>query len=115
MTCPRCQGLIVNEYDEERCVNCGYRTAFVPPPSAIYRALPVIGPEVTEPRTAALREEASEWMRAYWRKRKRVQKALRPDAQEEAKREKTRTYMRAYMRDYKRGIRRRERAGEVTC
>ena len=30
MRCPRCQGLIVNEYEEERCLNCGYRTDFVP-------------------------------------------------------------------------------------
>jgi len=115
MTCPRCQGLIVNEYDEERCLNCGYRTSYVPPPSAIYRPLPVIALSVTAPRTAALREEAREWMRAYWRKRKRMGKALRTDAQEEARLEKQRIYMRAYMRDYKRGIRRRHSAVEVTC
>lgn len=112
MACPRCQGLIVNEYDEERCLNCGYRTSFVPPPSATYRPLPVVA---FPPRTAALREEAREWMRAYWRKRTRMQKALRTDPQEEARREKKRVYMRAYMRDYKRGIRRRQSAVEAPC
>lgn len=97
----------MNEYDEERCLNCGYRTAFVPPPSAMYRALPVIGPSCTP----EAQHQSGEKMRAYWRKRKRLQKALNTDAQEDARLERQRIYMRAY----RRGIRRRERASEVTC
>ncbi len=34
MTCPRCQGLVVEEPTVIRCLNCGYRpiVAYVPPP-----------------------------------------------------------------------------------
>lgn len=33
MTCPRCQGLVIEEPTVTRCLNCGYRpvVAYVPP------------------------------------------------------------------------------------
>lgn len=45
MTCPRCHGLIVNEYEEERCLNCGYRTDRVPVMRSAYRPLEMPRPE----------------------------------------------------------------------
>jgi uncharacterized Zn finger protein (UPF0148 family) len=33
MTCPRCQGLIVDDWGDVKCCNCGFRltSAYVPP------------------------------------------------------------------------------------
>lgn len=31
MTCPKCQGLLIDEHDETRCLNCGYRVLQVAP------------------------------------------------------------------------------------
>ncbi len=101
MTCPRCQGLIVNEYDEERCLNCGHRTNFVPPPSTNYRPLPVVGPSPTAGRPAHLREEKHAQQLAYDREWKRKRAAEQRDAQADARREQHRLYMREYMRQYR--------------
>lgn len=40
MTCPRCQGLIVDDWGDTKCCNCGFRptSAYVPP--AIDRMAP---------------------------------------------------------------------------
>lgn len=34
MTCPRCQGLVIDDAGTVRCLNCGWRptVAYVPPP-----------------------------------------------------------------------------------
>lgn len=84
MICPRCQGLIVQEYGEERCLNCGHRTSFVPPPPAVYRPLP--GGFRALPRTQRPR-------------RVPTPQALRRMNAEEQRAGK-RAYMRAYMRQY---------------
>lgn len=31
MRCPKCQGLIVQEYEEARCLNCSYRPVPIEP------------------------------------------------------------------------------------
>lgn len=52
MICPRCQGLVVNEYEEERCINCGYRTNFVAverSPYTPYDQIPDVRPNIKQP------------------------------------------------------------------
>lgn len=112
MTCPRCQGLIVREYWEERCLNCGHRTTFVPPPSAHYRPLPVEAPTTAVPTRVRLRAVADEKRREYFREWTRRRRAAEADAlaQAEARREKKRVYMRDYMRAYNRRPGVREKA-----
>jgi len=100
MTCPRCQGLIVNEYDEERCLNCGHRTNFVPPPSAVYRPLPLVGPSPAAQTPAHVRAAKHEKRLASWRQWYKKYKATETEAQAEARRERRRAYMRIYMRTY---------------
>ncbi len=94
MTCPRCQGLIVREYEEERCLNCGHRTSFVPPPTARYRPLPVIAPSPTAQTPASGLDAKRERQRTYYREWVRKRKET------EARQEKRRDYMRRYMREY---------------
>jgi hypothetical protein len=114
MTCPRCQGLIIREYWEERCLNCGHRTNFVPPPSTHYRPLPVIGPSPTAGTPAHLRDEKHAQKLAYYREWKRKRTAEQRAAQADARREQHRVYMRAYMRQYRQRPGRKERANAAS-
>ncbi len=44
MNCPRCNGFLVKESWEERCINCGHRTDYCPPASG-YRDRTLIEPD----------------------------------------------------------------------
>ncbi|MCS6290376.1 MAG: hypothetical protein H8K10_15580 [Nitrospira sp.] len=107
MSCPHCQGLIIREYQEERCLNCGHRTAFVPPPAAVYRPLPegFVALPVTRLRPAPTPTQHHVTVpppapATPGRRR------MTP----EERREKRRIYMRQYMRAYNQRPGARERA-----
>lgn len=94
MTCPRCQGLIVREYDDVRCLNCGHRTCYVPPPSALYRPLPERFADLPHRRVTPGTTPAPRAVVAPPVAKRRGRPALPVEIQQEKKRR----YLQAYFR-----------------
>ena len=65
MTCPRCQGLVVNDADDIRCLNCGHRPCGYLLPTIIHMEKAREGQAYKDSPTMILRRKLRKARRAH--------------------------------------------------